>query len=350
MARPSNGVIVSGCPGFYNPDNAKKWGYSPNYGEVRTQARDWAKHRGIGSAMRANKRIAFLGIDVQDDFSNPQGTLYVSGRSGDGAIKDSQRMAQFLYRNMGALTSVSLTLDTHFPLMVFSPAFWTQKGQDAGPFQFIKPEQIRSGEFQVNPMMASLTGNLAWLQQYVLHYADSLERNGKYTLYLWPEHCMIGTPGHALVGVIAEAAYAWSYARGKQLNIEIKGTDPLTEFYSVFKPEVAIAHDGQAVSQQNTAFLDTLLKNDAVIIGGQAASHCVKSSIDDLLETAQQDPALAKKCYILKDCMSSVVVRDPNGKVVVDFTDDAEKALDKFSAGGMNLVNSTDDINTWPGM
>jgi len=86
-----------------------------------------------------------------------------------------------------------------------------------------------------------------------------------------------------------------------------------------------------------------LLQNDAVIIGGQAASHCVKSSIDDLLSEIQaQDPKLAEKVYILRDCTSSVVVPG-----LVDFTDQSEKAFDEYAAAGMNIVSSTDPMSSW---
>jgi nicotinamidase-related amidase len=46
-----------------------------------------------------------------------------------------------------------------------------------------------------------------------------------------------------------------------------------------------------------------------VIIAGQAKSHCVAWTIDDLLtEIQSQDPSLAQKVYLLEDCSSPVVV------------------------------------------
>jgi nicotinamidase-related amidase len=94
--------------------------------------------------------------------------------------------------------------------------------------------------------------------------------------------------------------------------------------------------------------LKTLLAADAVIIAGQAASHCVKSSIDDILsEIAAQDRALAKKIYLLTDCMSSVAIPDGKGGFVADFTPEADAALKRFADAGMNLVKSTDAIGAW---
>jgi nicotinamidase-related amidase len=139
-----------------------------------------------------------------------------------------------------------------------------------------------------------------------------------------------------------------AYARGTQSWVEVKGGHPLTENYSVMAPEVLSRHDGQPLGQRNTQFLRTLLSADAVVIAGQAASHCVKSSIDDLLsEIAVTDPELARKVYLLTDCMSAVTVPDGKGGFVADFTGEAEKALDRFAAAGMKLVKSTDPMSDW---
>jgi nicotinamidase-related amidase len=119
----------------------------------------------------------------------------------------------------------------------------------------------------------------------------------------------------------------------------------------VLRPEVLTRFDGQALAQRNTQFLKTLVSADAVLIAGQAASHCVKSSIEDLLEEiASQDAALAKKVYVLTDCMSSVTVPDGKGGFAADFTPQAEQAFDRFAKAGMNLVRSTDPVASWPGM
>ena len=90
--------------------------------------------------------------------------------------------------------------------------------------------------------------------------------------------------------------------------------------------------------------MNQLLQSDAIIVGGEAGSHCAKSSIEDLLaEVMKVDPQLLKRIYLLQDCMSAVVVPG-----IVDFTDDMNSALAHFQSLGANLVNSTDDIRTWP--
>ena len=96
--------------------------------------------------------------------------------------------------------------------------------------------------------------------------------------------------------------------------------------------------------RKNTRFLQKLLNFDAVIIAGQAKSHCVAWTIDDLLsEILTQDPNLAKKVYLLEDCTSPVVIPG-----VVDFTPQADAAFERFAKAGMNIVQSTQAIADFP--
>jgi hypothetical protein len=108
--------------------------------------------------------------------------------------------------------------------------------------------------------------------------------------------------------------------------------------------------DGGAIAEKNTLFVEKLIDNDVVIIAGQAASHCVKSTIEDML--GHIEPSLVRKVYILRDCMSSVTVPDPArpGQFLFDFTPDAEEALNRFADAGMHVVESTTPILEWPGV
>jgi nicotinamidase-related amidase len=212
----------------------------------------------------------------------------------------------------------------------------------------ISVDDVASGKWRPNPEIASwlCNGNYAWLCQQALYYVRELARTGKYTLTVWSPHCILGSDGHPLVGLVQEARMFHSYVRGVQSDCEIKGGNPLTENYSVLKPEVLTRFDGQPLAQKNVRFIKTLMESDVVVIGGEADSHCVASSIEDLLgEILAQDPELAKKVYILEDCMSSVVVPG-----IVDYTPQAEAAHRKFADAGMHLVKSTDPMETWPGL
>ena len=70
-------------------------------------------------------------------------------------------------------------------------------------------------------------------------------------------------------------------------------------------------------------------------------------SLPSYLKIASTDPALARKVYVA-DCMSAVTVPDGKGGFAVDFTADAEAALQRFAAAGMHIVKSTDPMASWP--
>jgi nicotinamidase-related amidase len=80
-----------------------------------------------------------------------------------------------------------------------------------------------------------------------------------------------------------------------------------------------------------------------VIVAGEAQSHCVAWTVEDLLtEISARDPRLARRVVLLDDCTSPVVVPG-----VADFTDAAEAAYARFAAAGMRRVRSTEPIESW---
>jgi nicotinamidase-related amidase len=339
-------------PQHFAPDNARRWDYRPDPQGLLGAATDWRKQYNLQPAAAAAGKVHLLVIDAQKDFCLPAGSLYVGGRSGTGAMDDNRRLAEFMYRNLDTLTAITTTLDTHVPMQIFFPSFWLDaSGAAPAPHTVVHLDQIRSGALLPNPAIAAWLcgGNYPWLLAQVAFYCEELARAGKYELYLWPYHCLLGSDGHALTGIVQEAQLFHAFAKQTQAWTEVKGGNVLTENYSILRPEVLLRHDGGSLAQKNTAFLGTLLNSDVIVIAGQAASHCVKSSIDDLLsEIVAVDPALARKVYILEDCMSSVVVPDGKGGTLADFTDQATAALDRFRDAGMHVVDSTTPMSAWP--
>ena len=102
---------------------------------------------------------------------------------------------------------------------------------------------------------------------------------------------------------------------------------------------------GEPVDAKNLKFIQKLLNFDAVIIAGQAKSHCVAWTIEDLLnEIRATGQPLAEKVYLLEDCTTPVVIPD-----VMDYTEQADQAFRKFADAGMHLVRSTVPMHEWPG-
>lgn len=316
------------------------------YQERATEARAWAAAHQLTPAAHDAQRICLLAIDVQNTFCIPDFELFVGGRSGQGAVDDNTRLCEFVYRNLGHLTELIVTMDTHLATQIFHPVFWVNAAGEHPPaMTMITPDDLAVGLWKANPAIAPyLTqGDVETLQAYAVHYVRKLSRDGKYPLTIWPYHSMLGGIGHALVSAFEEACFFHSIARQTQTRFELKGNNPLTENYSVLKPEVLDDQQQRAIAQKNTALIDALLEFDAVIIAGQAKSHCVAWTIDDLLtEIQMRDPKLAHKIYLLDDCASPVVVPG-----VVDFTEQANATYERFVAAGMHRVTSTDPMEQW---
>jgi nicotinamidase-related amidase len=239
-------------------------------------------------------------------------------------------------------------MDTHQALQIFHSIFLVNdKGEHPAPFTLITPQDIEEGIWRFNPQLAaSLQINEDYGHEYLLHYTRKLKEGGKYDLTIWPYHAMLGGIGHALVSAVEEAVFFHSIARLSQPDFHEKGGNPFTENYSVLSPEVLAGPAGEGIAEKNVGFIHKLLDYDAVIIAGQAKSHCVAWTIDDLLtEIHISDRKLTEKVYLLEDCSSPVVIPG-----VIDYTDQADAAFQKFADAGMRIVRSSDPIVSWPGL
>lgn len=319
------------------------------YEERAKEAAVWAKLYNLKHVGTDKFRICLMPIDCQNTFCIPGYELFVGGRSGTGAVDDNQRLAEFIYRNLGVITEIAPTMDTHMLMQIFHAIYLVNdRGEHPAPYSLIKLDDIENGVWRVNPAVAYSVygGDYAFLQRHLLHYARSLKAGGKYDLTVWPYHAMLGGISHALAAAIEEACFFHAVARSAQTRFEIKGGNPLFENYSVLRGEVLDGPSGEALGQKNTRFIKKLLSFDAVVIAGQAKSHCVAWTIDDLLrEIAFVDHKLAEKVYLLEDCTSPVVV--PN---VIDYTVQADAAFQRFDGAGMHVVRSTEPIESWPGI
>jgi len=110
-------------------------------------------------------------------------------------------------------------------------------------------------------------------------------------------------------------------------------------------PEVTEGPNGDRLGETNTELIATLLTFDVVVVAGQAKSHCLAWTIENLLDDDQLREKLAERTYLLEDCTSPVVVPG-----IVDYTAEADAAFERFQVAGMHVVRSTDPIERWPGL
>jgi nicotinamidase/pyrazinamidase len=233
-----------------------------------------------------NKSTALLIIDAQYDFCHPNGTLYVPG-----AEKDVERIAQFIAKNGEAIGEIFVTLDTHRVLDIAHPLFWEDpNGNTVAPFTLITSEAVKAGKWRPR-----------YHQEYVLSYLETLEKEGEFKHFIWPEHCLIGSRGAALDDTVLLALLSWTHRTGRDYQAVIKGTNPLTEHFGVFRAQVPI--EGAPETQLDEKFLSNLGSFDRVVVVGEARSHCVATSVKQILLYA---PGLIPKVTILTDCISDV--------------------------------------------
>ncbi|MGH7480439.1 MAG: isochorismatase [Candidatus Methylomirabilales bacterium] len=334
-------------PSHFNPQKVGEVWRVP-YEERAREAARWARQHRILPAAHDRFTICLVVVDVQNTFCIPGFELYVGGRSGSGAVDDNRRLCEFIYRNLGVITQICPTMDTHQAIQIFHAMYLVNdRGEHPPPFTIVSEEEVRKGVWKFNPAAApSLQIDETKGQRHLVHYTQRLKMSGKYDLTIWPYHAMLGGIGHALVPAVEEAVFFHSIARFSQPDFHVKGQHPLTEHYSVLGPEVLEGPDGEPIAKKSDKFFQELLRFDAVVIAGQAKSHCVAWTIDDLLEDVlARDRRLVEKVYVLEDCTSPVVVPG-----VIDYTDQADAAFQRFANAGMRVVRSADPVVSWPGI
>jgi len=333
-------------PAHFDPSRVGEVWRVP-YEDRAREAAAWADEHGLGRAADDTFRLCVLAVDIQNTFCIPDFELFIAGRSGTGAVDDNRRLCKFLYRNLGEITQIFPSLDTHHAMQVFH-AIWLvdEHGNHPDPYTLVSAQDVATGRWQMNAAVAEALGiDVDYADRHLTYYTRRLAEGGKYDLTIWPYHAMLGGIGHALVSAVEEAVFFHGLARYSNPEFQVKGDNPLTEHYSLLGPEVTEGPDGDRLGGKNAKLIEKLLTFDAVVVAGQAKSHCLAWTIDDLLGDEDVREQLAERTYLLEDCTSPVVVPG-----VVDYTDEADAAFERYAAAGMHVVRSTDPIASWPGL
>lgn len=307
---------MNNFPTFYNPQRIGTL-FHPNVAVIAADA----MQANLKPAAEDKQNIHLVIIDMQVDFCHPDGTLFVPG-----AMEDIKRTIEFIYNNAERITNITCSIDSHLPHQIFSPGWWVDAaGNHPAPFTLISYDDIKQGRWK--PVVAPKKST---------DYVKKLESDAKKTLCIWPYHTMIGNIGNALDPELWSAVFWHSIARKSQPTFLTKGSIPLTEHYSIIQPEVPVP--SHPLGGKNKAFLDTLTEADIVLIAGEAESHCVLESVEDIVEDFGHKPEALQKIYFLRDCTSAVQHPD------IDFHALALQRFAEFEKDGVNFVDSTDKI------
>lgn len=286
-----------------------------------------------------DRSIVLSVIDCQVDFINKNGALCVPG-----AIEDTDRLCKFIYENVGKLSHIVASLDTHYLFQPFHRFNWIagpkpttrasgmayQEGEHPDPFTIITLKDVRDGVWQ--PLRHP---------QKMQRYLTKLEQDNKKQLCIWPLHCMLGTPGHAWEPSFAEAVMFHSAARSNQYDATMKGMSPLSEHYGILAAEVEFPEDPN--TQINSRVISKWEDADAIYFAGQAKSHCCLATLEQIVATfqGQGKDHLFAKMFVLEDCMSSVGdIALPDGSKI-EFDKMANARFREFEKLGVKFVKST---------
>lgn len=242
-------------------------------------------------------KTAVLGIDIQNDFTQPAGALFVNG-----ADADVRRMATFIEEYGSSIDYVALTLDSHQPIHIANQHYWQDKeGYPPALFTVVYAADVEAGKW-----MPQFNEDLA------LEYLQDLEGKGE-VCTIWPAHCIQGSKGWAINEILIKALYSWSINEGVNYDLFYKGMHQATEHYSIFK--AVVEYEDSEETKLNENLLSKLEQFDNILIMGEAADYCVANSLNDMLEVA---PHLAERIIILTDCCSWINPENERAIIMYD--------------------------------
>jgi len=332
------------------------------------------------SAPVSTSNNILLIIDPQNDFTDhpgeKKGSLAV-----DGALKDYEKIVKMLESHPTFFDQIHVSLDTHTPQHIGHPGFWKVISMDdkvtsqteitAVPNSIYRLSIDEAGTINgenIVPVAYSpgtaryikVVPRSDFLRDYVktyLKWFDTHENTHGQRCYVWKQHCIENDDGHK----VSEPLKSKLDEMGDKVTYHIKGQNNLAEMYSIFKAEKPLTNEemqdeilkpyiytgSKAIKGENAKTYDdvTTLKNlntelneellkqllgdkgenqNRVYICGEARTHCVKSSVIDLLEYATKGGYDTTKIILLKDATSPIpgtpndILRIMTGKTVKD--------------------------------
>lgn len=293
------------------------------------------------------KNVHLVVIDAQNDFLAPptspgyKGTLYVKG-----AEEEALNLANMVDRLSTKITHIHSTLDSHDPVHIANPLMWKDDyGNHPNPFTLITEADVLSGRWKCALMGQypfEVNGRRISYQEKCVSYVQQLAKNSRYPLFIWPEHCLIGSEGHNVYPPVAAAYRRWIESQlkgGRNYWIDwvVKGSWPFSEHYSAIQADVP--EPNLPNTQINIDLLDTVNRADLVVLSGWAGSHCLANTGRDAVNNfGPNNNPFIDKCVLLTDTCPPV--GDQPGSTM--FADMRQQFIDEMKSRGMRLATTKD--------
>lgn len=256
-------------------------------------------------------KFKIFGIDLQDEFTKEGHKLCVPG-----APEDVTRIAGIITRRARDISDILLTMDSHPVDHIGHPGWWRLRNGDLpAEFTLVTEDMLTSGDIRpADPQQ------LEYAKEYLHHLKVSM---------IWNTHCVPGLPGYPLNAHIVNALKVWADTTGLKETVVKKGFNRDTESFGVFAAEF---YNHEIGTDFNWHLLSDIIRGgQPVVTVGEARSHCVRRSVEQMVE-ALGDGLLfpLKKIVIVSDCMSDV----PN------FEADGALFLKKMTDKGVTVCTS----------
>lgn len=219
------------------------------------------------------------GNEGDPDFRSA-GSLAVTGSN-----EDATRIKNMIDKNIEDISHIIVALDTHHLSHIAHAVFWVAGENNPALKERMTtdPSLNKEDEMEkIHPAVFTIIDyedieNEIWMPYHldmlpwVKYYTKELRRKNKQKLCIWPEHCLIGSEGHAIVKPINDAIQRWATRRNRQVKYVLKGENLRTEMFSVLKAEVVDDHD--PTTSMDWELMADLQIADKVYICGQALRY-----------------------------------------------------------------------------
>jgi nicotinamidase/pyrazinamidase len=240
-------------------------------------------------------KVTLVDIDSQNDFTNPNGTLFVPG-----ADQNSKRVAGLIRRLRPKITKIIRTLDSHNTIDISHKAWFVdQNGQHPETDVMKGLTVISVADMEAYRWNTSVLGRRAR----TLKYLKALEATKRYPHVIWPDHCLIGSWGHNMQEDVFAEILEWEREHKIWSDSVTKGSNPWTEHFSAIRAEVP--DDEDLSTQVNDKLVSAIESSDITIWVGEALSHCLANTFRDAFAAFNNSDKI-KNMILARDCTSNV--------------------------------------------
>ena len=346
-ARSTNVAKFLIPPSFYNPTDAENpdyhleiaWPIKDGRLRLLDVAAEYRREHNVPILGADSPELGTIGIDLQNSFIFESLAVV-------GGIQAARRFAEFCYRLARYIDIEMLTGDNHPEQMITTPFFTKDRyGNHAQPLQKEFDESdFLSGDWGINSdCLSTLPGRPTerFMNDYLAVAAHRLKELGRPKLIVWPEHCPELSYGQQIAGVVLAQKQFHGFLRGVRNLIFTKGNSPYVECFSPYGPDYLTFHNGSQIplAEFNTALQSAIRSLKILVVGGLASTHCVRAFLLDLVK---YNPEIVPNTYVMEDCIAPV----PGFEHLYA---EAKTQLLGLKEP-MHFVNSTDPVETWPGV